>query len=216
MLLPDFLEMYQAGLYRARMLDSPNRRVRFFHLCQLLKQTRGIEGSTAEAGVFRGLSSLLICETLRRERASFQGENHLMFDSFEGLSQPVEQDGEFPEKRYNEGGFTNTSLEVVGWTLDEFPEVKIAKGWIPQVFDTVPEQAYRFVHVDVDVYEPTLASLKYFFPLLSPGGIIVIDDFGPWAGNNWPGCIQAVNEFAAEIDQDYALLDSGNAFFIKR
>lgn len=214
--LPDYLQVYQAGLLKCKMRDNGLRRSRFFHLTQLLQLTRGIPGYTAEAGVFRGLGSFLICNYLRREISTFQGETHYMIDSFEGLSKPVEADGEFPAKRHGEGAFTATSADVARESLSDFRSVNILKGWIPDVFEQLPDQHYRFVHVDVDVYEPTLASFRYFYPRLAPGGIMVCDDFGPWADNNWPGCIRAVNEFANETGQVYAVLDTGNIFFIKR
>jgi hypothetical protein len=48
------------------------------------------------------------------------------------------------------------------------------------------------------------------------GGIVVIDDFGPWHGGEWPGCAAAVREFSAESGLPFASLDTGNAIFIKR
>ena len=215
-LIPEYMEAYGAGLKKAKMRDMPQRRARFFHLTQMLQITRGVPGNTAEAGVFRGLSSFLICHFLRREIATSNGETHFMIDSFEGLSKPVEKDGKFPVKRHEEGAFTHTSVEIVQETLSDFGGVNIHKGWIPKVFAELPEQKYRFVHIDVDVYEPTLASFRYFFPRMSPGGIMMCDDFGPWAKNNWPGCIRAVKEFADESGQAYAVMNTGNVMFIKR
>ncbi len=185
---PEFLERYGKGLKQSKMEDNAIRRARFFHLIQMLQLTRGVPGYTAEAGVFRGLSSYLICHQLRRELPCFNGETHFMLDSFEGLSRPVSEDGEYPVKRHKEKAFTETSLDVATQTLSEFTGVNIHKGWIPEVFSKLPEQKYRFVHVDVDVYEPTLASFRYFYPRMSPGGILLCDDFGPWDDNNWPGC----------------------------
>lgn len=213
---PDFLACYQRALQSSRMSDNPKRRGRFFHLYQLLRSTRGIPGQTAETGVYRGCSSFLTCETLKAEDPEFDGRSHFMIDSFEGLSEPVDKDGEYPAKRHAESAFTNTSVENVRETMSDYPRVNIFKGWIPEIFQQLPDQKYRFVHVDVDVYEPTLASLRYFFPKLSPGGAILCDDFGPWKNDHWPGCIRAVNEFSEEIGQQYFLLDSGNVFFIKR
>lgn len=214
--VPEFLNAYQMGIERAEMKDQSQRRARFFHATQLLNLTRGIPGYTAEAGVYRGLGSFLFCHYLRREMACFNGESHYMIDSYEGLSTPVEKDGAFPARRFEEGAFKETSVELVRNTLRDFPSVNIIQGWIPAVFNELPEQQYRFVHVDVDIYEPTLASFRYFYPRLSPGGIIVCDDFGPWPEKKWPGCLRAVNEFANEIGQVYAQLDTGNVFFIKR
>lgn len=213
---PDFLACYQRSLKSSRMSDNAIRRERFFHLYQLLRMTRGVPGHTAETGVFRGCSSFLTCEVLKEEEPDFDGHSHYMIDSFEGLSEPVEKDGDYPTKRQAESAFTNTSVEVVRETMSDYPRANILKGWIPEILQKLPDQQYRFVHVDVDVYEPTLASLRYFFPKLSQGGAILCDDYGPWKNNNWPGCIQAVNEFSQEIGQQFFLLDSGNVFFIKR
>ena len=212
----EYMKLYKEGLTKSNMPENGIRRARFFHMIQMFKITRGVPGFTAEAGVFRGLSSFLICNYLQRENACFRGETHFMVDSFEGLSRPVEEDGDYPAKRYGEHAFTETSVEHVRNTMSDFHDVNIHKGWIPDVFQHLPDQRYRFVHIDVDVYEPTLASLQYFYPRMSTGGVIVCDDFGPWDDNNWPGCIRAVNEFASEIGSVYASFNTGNVMFIKR
>ena len=43
--------------------------------------------------------------------------------------------------------------------------VKIYKGWIPDRFEEVKDKNFSFVHLDVDLYEPTYESLNYFFLL---------------------------------------------------
>ena len=72
-----------------------------------------------------------------------------------------------------------------------FPGVTFNPGWIPVSFAGLPERRYRFVHVDVDLYQPTLDAFAYFFPRLEAGGLIVTDDY------NWPGGRKAVDEFCA-------------------
>ena len=61
--------------------------------------------------------------------------------------------------------------------LEKFDFVKIYKGWIPKRFKEVENCKFSFVHIDVDLFEPTLNSLEFFFPRLSDGGIIVCDDY---------------------------------------
>ena len=211
-----YMRLYQKGLETAQMPEHPWRTPRFFHLIQMLTLTNGLEGATVEAGCFRGLASYLICEHRKLEQSDFDGAGHFMIDSFEGLSEPVDEDGDFSKQRHSEGAFKQTSLEHCQNTMKGFPKTTIIRGWIPKAFDELPDQKYRFVHIDVDIYEPTLDSLRYFYPRLVTGGIIVVDDYGPWPGNKWPGCKIAVEEFSNEFNVPMVGLDTGNAVCIKR
>jgi hypothetical protein len=76
--------------------------------------------------------------------------------------------------------------------LSEFPFVSVMPGWIPARFDEVGDRAFAFVHVDVDLYQPTRDSLEFFFPRLAAGGALVVDDYN-WA--RFPGARTAVDEF---------------------
>jgi O-methyltransferase len=163
----------------------------------------------------------LICNYLNLDKTAngatgYHDQGHFMIDSYEGLSEPVAQDGAESKQRWGEKAFTNTSVERVLQTMKDFPEIKIVQGWIPDVLSEVPEQEYRFVHIDVDLYQPTLDCLHYFYPRLVHGGIIVIDDFGPWRNKKWPGCQHAVRLFSKESSIPFAAFDSGNAVFFKR
>ena len=169
-----FLEIFQAGLQRTEMNNHPWLRPHFFHMVQMLKLTSGLTGATADAGCFRGLSSFLICNYLNLEKTAngatgYHGQRHFMIDSYEGLSEPVAQDGAESKQRWGETAFTNTSVERVLQTMKDFPEIKIVQGWIPDVLSEVPEQEYRFVHIDVDLYQPTLDCLHCFYPRLVHG-----------------------------------------------
>lgn len=210
---PAFGAMYDQGLLQTEMGEHPWRRARFFHLTQLLRATRGVPGATAEAGVFRGLGSYLMCSVLREECPAFDGSTHHMIDSFEGLPEcDAEDDGPTAVR----GRFNNTSVEHVRRALAAFSGVAVIKGWIPDAFEHLPEQQYRFVHIDVDLYGSTRDSLHYFYPRLSSGGAIVVDDHGPWPNGVWPGCARAVREFCDARNIGYAALDTGNAVILKR
>lgn len=209
---PGFVSMYEDGLTRSQMSEHEWRRPRFFHMTQLLRLTAGIPGATAEAGVFRGLGSYLMCRVLREESGAFDGSGHFMIDSFEGL--PPGRDDDGPTATV--GRFNNTSVEHVRGALSEFPNVKIVKGWIPSAFTELPQTTYRFVHVDVDLHDSTLDSLEYFYPRMSPGGIIVVDDYGPWPTGVWPGCAKAVRAFCSRMGIGHTSLDTGNAVIVKR
>lgn len=207
-----FTRRYERGLALTDMQDNAWRRPRFYHLAQMFALTRGVPGATAEAGVYRGLASYVLCEMRRAEDPGFDGVGHFAIDSFEGLSEPTEAD----EHPGYAGRFADTSLEIAQKTLADFPGATLVKGWIPEAFDELPEQTYRFVHVDVDLHDPTMDSLAYFYPRLSAGGVLVIDDYGPWPNGDFPGCKLAVDAFAAGHGLSIAVLDTGNAVLVKR
>jgi hypothetical protein len=65
-----------------------------------------------------------------------------------------------------------------------------------KVEETIPEQApaqIALLRLDTDWYESTYHELVHLYPRLSPGGILIIDDYGHWAGAR-----KAVDEYFAE------------------
>lgn len=211
-----FTSLWDRTLKQAGVDDNAWRRPRFYNLCSLVRATEGLPGASIEAGCYRGQSSLLTCEIIKSLRPEYVGEDHYIVDSFEGLSEPTGPDGEFSVKRHAEGAFTETSVERVRRTLADFPRVSLHKGWIPDVLRSLPELVFRFVHLDVDLYEPTLAMLRFCYPRMPVGGVILIDDYGPFPNGSYPGCGEACRVFAGEIGVHLAPLSAGNAIFIKR
>jgi len=146
-----------------------------------------IGGNTAECGVFIGLGSFLICDAHRHNLARAR---HYVFDSFEGLSPPAEVDG-----THWHAGDLASSEEDVRRRLTMFDFVEYKKGWIPERFPEVAQEEFCFVHIDVDLADPTVESLKFFFPRLKRGGWIVLDDYG---FKTCPGATHVVKQFVAE------------------
>ena len=208
-----FNRLYEKGLEDSKTKEAELRRPRFYNLTQVFKLSLPIPGETIEIGCFKGLSSYLLCHVIREELPEFTGATHHIIDSFEGLGEPADED---EQHRNVVGIFSDTSVEHVRNTLSEFPDVSITKGWVPEVFQQVPKRTYSFIHIDVDLYEPTKFCLNFFYPQLSVGGIIVIDDFGPLQGETkYVGCAKALMEFCDEKGIRFAALTTGNAVIFK-
>jgi hypothetical protein len=188
-------------------------------MIQLLDSTRDLEGETAEAGVLFGLGSFLICSYRQLREPEFRGAGHHLIDSFRGFEyahsadlQPGAYQGLFG---LNERGPSERSFRKrTGRVMAPFPDVEFHEGWIPTGFDSLDTSArYRFVHIDVDLHDPTHASLEYFFPRVVPGGVIVIDDYG---FRSWPGCRTATHAFCEKHGVHVIPLPYGDATIIKR
>jgi O-methyltransferase len=210
---PDFDRAYRAALQATGTPPYPlRRRSRFHELGRLLDETRALQGDIAECGCFRGLSSHLLLARLKRADPAFTGAGYHVFDSFEGLSDPSPADavsGDNPAaervRRMCKRGWFAAPLDVVKRGLAEFPGVEYHPGWIPQSFAGLPERRYRFVHLDLDLHDPTLAALEYFFPRLAPGAVVVCDDY------DWPGERKAVDDFCARQGLTVATTAHGQA-----
>ncbi len=199
-----FLELY----YQARDLtETPDffaKETRLYTISQLIQNhvfKNKVPGHFAECGCFRGHSSYTIASLLKQQ--NFQ-DTFWIFDSFEGISKktPIDNEGDGAGVPQD---FLEAPLEHLKKVLEPFPFVSIHKGWIPEVFETAPiaSEKFAFLHVDVDLYEPTKGCLDYFFSRMSPGGVIFISNYNV---SHWPGSMQAVDEFVA---------NNRTAFFLK-
>ena len=139
-----------------------------------------VPGDMAEVGVFRGGSARLICEA-KRDKTLF------LFDTFEGLPDVQSSDGRFEKGQYK------ASLEEVTKYLNGYPGVSTYKGLFPATSEPVRDKRFCFVHLDVDIYSCTRAGLEFFYPRMSPGGVILIHDY-LWG----EGVRKAVHEFIAD------------------
>jgi hypothetical protein len=188
--------------------DTTERRLRTFTMSGVLDwlgQAGRLEADVVECGCFRGHTSYVIASVLQAR--NFGGRFHI-FDSFEGLSDVVDKDlqpiangpgAKELQRLYTPsagGRLFGGDLARVQRNLGEFDFIDYYKGWIPERFAEVADKTFSFVHLDVDLYEPTLEGLKFFWPRLVDGGAIVVDDYGL---NSWPGCTRATDEFLADM-----------------
>lgn len=196
---------YFAEAARAKIEGIPDARC--FVLQNVIRSLRTIPGDVAECGVRYGKSSYFLL------KADTKGRKFHLFDSFEGLSAPAQQDV-LPEQ---EQAFWHANQlavpeDEVRRNLSGFKTVSFYRGWIPDRFDEVRDRTFALVHVDVDLYEPTLASLRFFWPLLARNGMLVCDDYG---SPRCPGAKQAFDEFFAELGMGFMELPTMQAIAIK-
>jgi hypothetical protein len=105
------------------------------------------------------------------------------------------------------------NLEAARAALRDFPGVAFYRGWIPGALAQLPEGRWSFVHVDVDLYDPTYACLEYFYPRLATGGVIICDDYGSAV---FPGAWRAWSRYCDEHGLAYVALDTGQSVILKR
>jgi SAM-dependent methyltransferase len=218
-----FHQTYEAAIARSGTPDrSPTRRMRFYALTRALEATAHLDGWVAECGCWKGLSAYLICEYLRRHTPEYTGAGMVIVDSFQGLSDPGEHDVIYRDlsvkgvprkgRPFKPPRAYAASIEHVRHVLEAYPSAELVPGWIPGVLDVLPARHYRFVHVDLDLYEPILGALRYFYPRVIRGGVLVCDDYGSLF---FPGAQTAVDRFCTEVGATPVRSASGEAMIVK-
>ena len=162
-----------------------------------------IDGAVVECGVWRGGAmgaAALALKDLGETRDIY------LFDTFEGMSVPTTEDKtfgggdameEFLQKRTGEesSNWCMASLEDVQANLTALglnsADFHFAKGMVENTIPSQsPEGAIALLRLDTDWYKSTKHEMNHLFFKLSPGGVLIIDDYG-----DWEGARQAVDEY---------------------
>lgn len=161
---PDFLKHYTDGAKKALAPAD-----RCYVLYSLLKQALHVEGDCWECGVYRGGTAQIMASILSESGST---KELCLFDTFRGIPK-----ADSSKDDHTVGQFSDTSVESVRKSLS-YARCKIIPGLIPDTFCEYLERRIAFAHVDVDVYQSTRDCLEFMFPRLSPGGFMIVDDYG--------------------------------------
>ena len=194
--------------------------------CSRAVLEKEISGDFVECGVWKGGSAGLMGLALEAFEPGSSRKLHL-FDSFEGLPQPCAEDGERAAE-YS-GGVNSGDLVSVHQCeagLDEvrdfllntlsLPSNRLVfhKGWFQETIPhlgTEPE-SIAVLRLDGDWYESTKVCLEHLYDRLTPGGIVILDDYFCWEG-----CKKATDEYRLAHNISYAIIpiDKEAAYWLK-
>ena len=188
---------YENGFYLTSHLTRLPKMLAHY---ELYKSITKLPGHVVECGVFKGASLIRFC-TYREILESPYSRKVIGFDAF----------GKFPEQdNDNDQAFVERFAGSAGdgISVDELTAVFAHKGFenyeliqgdvtdtIPDYVSNHPELKIALLHIDVDVYKPSVSILKHLFDRVVSGGLVVFDDFGTAAGET-----RAIDEFFLERD----------------
>jgi len=185
---------YENGFY---LTSNTSRFSKFATHYELFKMTSSIRGEIVECGVFKGVS-LSRWIKFRDMLENAFSRKIIAFDIF----------GKFPEATYEKdiidrdnfvqhAGDESISVEELNSIFSSLSlnnNLTLVAGdvinTVPEYIKKTPSLKISLLHIDVDLYEPTKVVLETFYEHVVKGGVIVLDDYGAFAGAN-----KAVDEF---------------------
>ena len=164
--------------------DLENDCVRLRSLEAICRRLEGVPGDAAELGVYRGAFARCL-NALLPERTLW------LFDSFSGFAAE--------EARREAAGLVEahrrTDAESVLALLPHAERAQIRKGFFPATAEGLEQLRFALVSLDADLEESTLEGLRWFWPRLSPGGALLLHD---WGNPRLPGVARALARYERE------------------
>ncbi len=197
-------------MFRSFPVFTPRFNIaRFLAHYELFKRIVDVPGVIVDLGVYRGASTFtwaklceIFCPTDIRKTV-------YAFDTFEGFPELTREDGKEDLRQdvrkggYFGGGSVERDLASAQSAMNHDRHLKhvdrinFVKG---DVMNTIPafvdEKGHglriALLNLDLDLYAPTKCALDHFVPLMSPGGIIIADEY---AVDTFGGESKAIDEY---------------------
>jgi O-methyltransferase len=189
-------------LVRPYTMTSPERVAALIAAVRYVVE-RGIPGDIVECGVWRGGSMMAAAHTLKS--LGDQDRTLHLFDTFEGMPDPTDRDRRYDGRPASEF-LANRGRDDLYWASCSVEDVQANMGLIGyqgavryiegRVEETIPREAperIALLRLDTDWYASTKHELEQLYDRVTPGGVLIVDDYGWWQGSR-----QAVDEFLAE------------------
>jgi hypothetical protein len=180
----------------------PLARIENIQACVTDVIERGVPGDLIETGVWRGGATIFMRAILKA--LGVTDRSVWVADSFEGLPEPDPE--KFPLesaahrgtvmqhkfRRFAVGADHVRANFAAFGLLDE--QVRFLEGWFKDTLPRAPIERLAVIRLDGDYYESTMDGLVNLYDKLSPGGYLIVDDYGE---DDWTYCRRAVDEFRA-------------------
>ncbi|AWT51376.1 Rmt3 protein [Mycolicibacterium smegmatis MKD8] len=174
-----------------------------------------IKGDFVECGVSYGFLSSAVMEYLDWDRL---GKTFYLLDTFTGLdprfvSAAEREAGALERSQKNvRTGMYVSSVDSVRANFAQWQNHRIIPGSVPETLEQVDADAVAFLHIDMNCAPPEVATLRYFWPRLSPGAFVLLDDY---ANRGRDEQRIAMDEVAAELGVQVCELPTGQGLIIK-
>lgn len=169
-----------------------------------LDRTKDTAGDIVEFGCYVGTTSVF----LAKEAAP--GKTLHLYDSFEGLPEKSVEDHSPAGEQFKAGELAATKKQLIANLRSAgITNARIKKAWFSDLTAADVPAQISFAYLDGDYYLSVMDPLKLIWPKLTPGAIIVVDDY---VNEALPGAAKAVDEWlqthsaALRVEQSLAII----------
>ena len=154
------------------------------------------------------MMSLAICEYVHINTSS---KKFYLFDTFDGIPEDQMSENERSLRTLNHAHYAN-NYEVAVANFSPFPNARFVRGKVPKSLAYVDIDRVCYLSIDMNIAHPERKAIEHFWPRLSPGAAVVLDDYG-WLG--YEEQRDAMRTFAQTVDVEILTLPTGQGLILK-
>lgn len=205
-----FIDAYEGAAVQTGYRHPAPWRV-YVNCWAIRRAVQECEGDLVECGTWLGftaLAGMIYSGFLESNR----GKRFFLVDSWEG----VDESNMLPEEsiRYVLGKKEKYSgiFPEIERRFSNKLGVKLVKGFVPKILQEVDSELISYLHIDMNAANPEVDALKYFWPRLSRGAIVVLDDYGFMGHQAQKNAIDAL---CLELRTEVLSLPTGQGLILK-
>jgi O-methyltransferase len=210
---PRFVRAYRFGMRTTatRMLDL-HIEWRAWIAIWAAEQALRVPGDFVECGVNTGILAGTIADWTGFGKLN--DRTMWLADTYDGLPEGQINDAEraIGLQGYNAEYRGGGAYEIVVDKFAKFPNVRIVRGPVPDTLPQIQTTRVAYLSLDMNIAFPEIAAARHFWPILSPGGVVLLDDY------NWTPHInqkRAFDELAKEWNVPILGLPTGQGVIVK-
>ncbi len=208
-----FQDAYQFGMFSGHMIGGEasvdlHIEWRVAVCCWAAQHGTRLLGDFVECGVNTGILSLAV--------SKYVGFNDIdksfyLFDTFAGIPVTQMSDDERTDRLISNTKYPDC-YELARSNFKPFPRAHLVRGTVPESLSTVQIDRVAYLSIDMNIAYPERKAIEHFWPKLSPGAIVVLDDYG-WT--RYEAQKETMDEFAMSVGAEILTLPTGQGLLVK-
>ena len=208
-----FMDAYRHGMFSGHLIGGkPSTDLhiewRVAVCCWAAQHGTRLVGDFVECGVNTGILSLAVCK--------YTGFNDLnksfyLFDTFAGIPEMQMSEDERTDRLGSNMKYPDC-YELAQHNFRQFPRARLVRGVVPESLSMAQIDRVAYLSIDMNIAYPERKAIEYFWPKLSTGAIVVLDDYG-W--HRYEAQKETMDEFARSVGVEVLTLPTGQGLMVK-
>lgn len=203
-------DRFMAAYSQAIATTDPKLRIEWRIAVTCWAATHGarLAGDFVECGVNRGMHSLAICRYLD---FNLLKKSFYLFDTFDGIPDDQRSAAERANGHSHDGHYEEC-FDATRKTFAPFPRAVLIRGKVPDTLASAHIDRVCYLSIDMNIAYPERAAIEFFWPKLSPGAMVVLDDYA-WHGYDEQRA--TMDDFAHRVGTEILTLPTGQGLLAK-